>query len=110
MKRYCLALDLKDNEELIAEYEELHRNVWPAVRSSIISSGIEEMEIYRVGNRLFMIIEASERFSFEAKNKLDSADPEVCRWEALMWQFQQQLPFAGEGEKWLLMNKIYSLQ
>lgn len=109
MKRYCLALDLKDNEELIAEYEELHRNVWPAVRESILASGIHQMEIYRVGNRLFMIIEASEDFSFEAKSKLDAANPEVCRWEDLMWKFQQSLPFAAEGSKWLLMDKIYSL-
>jgi L-rhamnose mutarotase len=31
MKRYCLAVDLIDNPELIAEYENWHKkeNAWP---------------------------------------------------------------------------------
>ena len=32
--RYCLALDLKDEPELIAAYDEYHRSVWPEVIDS----------------------------------------------------------------------------
>jgi len=54
-KRYCLALDLKDDATLIAEYEAYHSNGWPEILKSIKDSGIEQMQIYRTGNRLFMI-------------------------------------------------------
>jgi len=55
--RYCLALDLQKDATLIAEYEEWHRAIWPEIRTSITGSGITEMEIWRLENRLFMIME-----------------------------------------------------
>jgi len=57
MLRYCLALDLKDDPKLIAEYEAYHKKVWPEIIDSIKNSGIEILDIYRTGNRMFMIIE-----------------------------------------------------
>ena len=106
--RYCLALDLKDDEDLIAEYEDQHKKVWPEILHSIKQAGIEHMEIYRAGSRLFMIMEVSESFSFEAKAIADAADEKVQQWETLMWQYQQALPFAKPGEKWLLMERIFN--
>ena len=108
-QRYCLALDLIDDAALIGEYEEWHRNVWPEILDSITSSGIEQMEIYRVSNRMFMIMDVNDTFSFEAKSKADAANEKVQEWETLMWNFQQSLPFAKPGEKWVLMDKIFSL-
>ncbi len=107
--RYCLALDLKDDPALIAAYEEYHRNVWPEIKQSITSFGIESMEIYRTGNRLFMSMETNASFSFEAKGKADAANPKVQEWETLMWKFQQSLPWAKPGEKWLMMERIFHL-
>jgi L-rhamnose mutarotase len=108
-KRYCLALDLKDDPALIAEYEEYHRKVWPAIIKSIKDSGIGVLDIYRTGNRLFMIMEVDESFSFEKKSASDASNPKVQEWEELMWKFQQPLPWAKPGEKWILMNKIFEL-
>ncbi len=108
-KRYCLAVDLKDDPKLIAEYEAWHQKVWPAVLDSITSSGIEKMEIYRIMNRLFMIMETTDQFSFEKKAAADAANTTVQEWEQLMWQYQQSLPIATKGEKWMLMEKIFEL-
>ena len=109
MRRHCLALDLKDDPALIAAYEEHHRKVWPEILESIRRSGILSMEIWRTGNRLFMVMETTDDFSFERKAETDVADPKVQEWEALMWTYQQALPGAKPGEKWRLMERVFSL-
>lgn len=109
MKRYCLALDLVNDEKLIAEYEKYHKNVWPEIKKSITDAGIVQMEIYRFTNRLFMIIEATDEFNFANKGAADAANPKVQEWETLMWKYQQAIPGAKPGEKWVLMNKIFDL-
>jgi len=109
MKKYCLALDLKDDPQLIATYEAYHREVWPEIIQSITESGILHMEIYRTGNRLFMIMETTDDFSFEAKGNADKQNVKVQEWEILMWKYQQALPNSAPGEKWKLMEKIFSV-
>lgn len=109
MKRYCFALDLIDDEQLIAGYEAHHQKVWPEVLQSITASGIEVLDIYRTGNRLFMIMEVGPQFSFEQKEAADAANETVQQWEKLMWNYQQALPFAKPGEKWVRMEKIFGL-
>lgn len=110
MKKYCLALDLKNDPDLIQEYKQFHQNVWPEIIESITSSGIKNLEIYSVQDRLFMIIEAEDSFSFEEKSKLDDSNPKVQEWEELMWKFQKALPGTQPGEKWMLMDKIFELK
>ncbi len=108
-RRYCLTLDLKNDPSLIAEYKRYHQKIWPEISQSIRESGIEDMEIYLLGTRMFMIMEVNERFSFEAKAQADRQNPRVQEWEELMWRFQQSLPEAKPGEKWLPMDRIFRL-
>lgn len=109
MKRFCLTLNLKNDPDLISEYEQHHKNVWPEIKESIKGSGIHNMEIYRFGRRLFMIVDANDDFSFDKKNELDKTNPKVQEWEQLMWKYQEPLKEALKGEKWMLMNKIFDL-
>jgi L-rhamnose mutarotase len=108
-RRICMALDLKDDPQLIAEYEQFHKNVWPEIKKSIEDAGIENMDIYRTGNRLFMIMEVNDSFDPQAKSQMDRENPLVQRWESLMDQYQQRLPWAGKDEKWVLMTRIFGL-
>lgn len=107
MRKYYLALDLKDDPKMIAEYEEHHKKIAPGILKSIRDSGVERMELFRAGNRMFMIMEVKDGFSFEVKEKMDKENPAVVIWENLMWKYQQALPFAKQGEKWVLMEKIF---
>ena len=109
MKRYCLALDLINDEQRIADYEKHHQHVWPEIIKSIKDSGIIHLEIYRITHRVFMIMDTNDDFTFENKNKLDAANDKVQQWEQLMWNYQQALPAAKPGEKWMLMKNIFSL-
>ena len=108
-RKYCLALDLKDDPALIQEYETYHQDVWPEILQSIKGSGIEHMEIYRTGNRLFMIMQVNDEFDFEKKSAMDAVNDKVQEWEQLMWKYQQALPGSKPGEKWILMNKIFEM-
>jgi L-rhamnose mutarotase len=109
MKRYCLTLDLINDDQLIAAYDAHHREVWPEVLASIKEAGIVNMEIYRYNNRLFMMMEVNDQFSFEKKAASDLENPKVQDWELLMWNYQQALPGAKAGEKWMLMDAIFTL-
>ncbi|MFN4257508.1 MAG: L-rhamnose mutarotase [Saprospiraceae bacterium] len=109
MQRHCLTLDLKNDPVLIAEYEAHHRAVWPEVLESIRAAGIERLEIWRIEARLFMVLEADDGFSFEKKSAADAANPRVQDWETLMWKYQQALPSAKPGQKWLPMERIFAL-
>ena len=109
-RRFCLTLDLKDDPTLIAEYKRYHEQVWPEVIQTIKDAGIEDMEIYLLGTRMFMILEVSNNFSFDAKAESDRRNPKVQEWENLMWKFQKALPEAKPGEKWIRMESIFKLQ
>ena len=108
VRRFALALDLKEDPELIAAYEAHHKTVWPEILDSLEEAGILRMDIYRIRNRLFMHLEVSGDFSFERKAALDAANPAVQRWETLMGTYQQALPLAKPGEKWLLMDPVFA--
>ncbi len=105
--RHCLTLDLEDDPELIAQYKRYHDHVWPEIIDTFKPAGIESMEIYLFANRLFMILEVNETFSFETKAKSDRENPKVQEWENLMWRFQKALPGSKPGEKWVRMDLIF---
>ena len=111
MGKHCLALDLIEDADLIKEYENHHAagNVWPEITDSIRSAGITNMEIYRTGNRLFMLMETDESFDPQRKAVMDAVNSQVQEWEKLMLKFQQPLPWAKEGEKWVEMHRIFQL-
>lgn len=109
MPRYCLTLDLKDDETAISEYKRYHVKIWPEVKKSLFDAGIVDMEIYLAGTRLFMIMDVNENFSLSAKAAADAANTKVQEWEALMEQFQQELPQSKPGQKWVVMEKVFDL-
>jgi L-rhamnose mutarotase len=65
---HCLALDLKDDPKLIAECRK-DEKIWLEITETIRKAGIVDMEIYLVGNRLFMITEVNEGFSLKERPK-----------------------------------------
>ena len=108
-RRFCRALDLIDSPALIAEYQQQHQRIWPGIAAHLREHGILDMEIYRLGTRLFMIVEVSADFDAAGFDAASLNNPEVQRWEALMWHYRPP-PRTPQGEKWVEMARIFSLQ
>mgnify|MGYP001067344645 CR=1 FL=1 len=111
-QQYCLTLNLRDDDELIREYEGYHKpgNVWPEVIDSIRESGILDMRIYRSGLLLIMIMTVSDTFSFENKALRDNGNPRVGEWESLMARFQKADEQSMADEKWQPASEVFALE
>jgi len=109
--RHILICDLKDDPALIEQYKTYHApgNAWPEITESITSAGITAMDIFLAGNRLVMVMTTEDDFDPAAKAAADAANPKVQEWETLMDTFQQRVPFAAEGVKWVPMEQIFKL-
>jgi len=108
--RRCLTLDLRDDPALIAEYEAYHRDVWPEVLQHLRAHGIRELEIFRLGTRMVMVIDTDDDF-FDAERMVAAQrdTPRLAEWEALMWRFQAPTPWTPAGQKWTPMQSIFRL-
>lgn len=109
-RRYCQALDLADDAQLIEEYRQHHHRIWPEITRHLRRYGIVNMEIYLLGNRLVMMMETVADFDNERFARESGRDAKVCEWEALMWKYQRPTPWTPPGEKWVVMEKIFSLR
>jgi L-rhamnose mutarotase len=109
MPRHCLTLDLQDDPRKIAEYKRYHEKAWPEVRDSLFAAGVTNMEIYLLGTRMFMIMDVADGFSFDRKAAMDSANPKVLEWEALMANFQAVPEGANPVRRWAPMEKVFDL-
>lgn len=110
-RQFCLTLDLRDDEDLIREYEQHHQpgHTWPEVIDSIRRSGILDMQIYRAGTHLVMVMTVTGSFSFKEKNLMDRENPKVVQWERLMTRFQLAAAESSAGAKWKKMKNIFDL-
>jgi L-rhamnose mutarotase len=105
-------LDLQDDPALIAEYKKCHgqKHIWPEVIDAARELGILSEEIYLLGNRLVMVLQTTDDFSWEAKHAADQENRKLREWETKMWKYQKPLPQARSGEKWILMEKIFEIE
>jgi len=110
MKELAFALDLKDDPEIIAEYVDYHKKVWPEIMRGMAAVGVLGQNIYLIGNRLFMVLQVADDFDY----RRDFADyleatPRAKEWDALMHGYQQLVPWVKEGDWWAPMERVYDL-
>jgi L-rhamnose mutarotase len=111
VQRTCLALDLQDDQSLIATYEEYHSpdGIWPGIPEGIREAGILDMQIYRIGTRLFMIVDFDDNTSLKAAFEKMGQMPGQSEWAKLMNSFQKKLPEAPDGQYWAVMKPVFLL-
>ncbi len=112
IKRFCKTLKLKDDPQLIEEYKKVHAPgaAWPEITQGMKDVGIIDMEIYILGNQLFMIMDTVSGFDHDYAVKELAGKPRQSKWEAFVSRFQQTSADTTAGEKWQLMERIYKLE
>jgi L-rhamnose mutarotase len=110
-KRFCMTLELKDDPELIKEYEAWHlpENIWKEIPEGISQVGIFDSEIYRADNTLFMILTVPADFDFEVQMKKLAGLPRQAEWEDFMTKYQQSKPGDSSADKWRKMKRVFKL-
>lgn len=110
-KRFCKTLTLKDDQELIMAYKHVHAPgaAWPEITQGMRDVGIIDMEIYLLGNRLFMIMDTVGDFDHDRDMALLASKPRQSEWEAYVSKFQNSSANASADEKWVLMERIYKM-
>lgn len=107
MKRYCQTLTLVDDEMMIEKYVDVHKHVWPEIIEGQREVGILDMQIYRLGRSLFMIMDTVDDFDFARDMARLASLPRQAEWEAYVSQFQGCKADARSDEKWQLMQRIF---
>ena len=111
LKRYVQFLEINDDPELMAQYRYWHseEHHWKEIREGIKAVGILEMELYMLGNKLVMIVDAPADFNWqEAMDRLATL-PRQAEWEAFVARFQGCSADARSDEKWQPAERIFRL-
>jgi L-rhamnose mutarotase len=110
MKSYGLMLCLQDDPEKIAAYKRYHEAVWPEVLARIREVGIERMQIFLRGRRLFMYIDTDDAFEPVRDFPRTMETPKAREWNELMATLQQRAPEAHAHEWWALMESVFDTE
>ena len=110
-KRYVQTLDLRDDPAMIEEYRKWHSEEfhWKEIRDGIRAVGILEMEIYLLGSRLVMIVDAPEDFDWKSAMDKLATLPRQAEWEAFVAKLQGCRADARSDEKWQMMERMFYL-
>ncbi|WP_420111157.1 L-rhamnose mutarotase [Pseudactinotalea sp.] len=106
MKRVAQVITVKP--ERIAEYEEVHAAVWPAVLETLRRHHVTNYSIYRHGDLLVSYFEYLGD-DYDADMAGIAADPETQRWWTVTDPMQERVPEAPEGEWWHPLPEVFHL-
>jgi L-rhamnose mutarotase len=109
VQTFGLALNLQDDAEKIAAYRRFHQTVWPEVTARLRAVGVQRMQIFLRGTRMFMYLITDDDFDPARDFARINEDPTSARWNALMADLQARVPEADPDEWWALMEPVFDL-
>lgn len=110
MKRFALAVQLKDDADIIKRYEEYHAHPWPEVVEGTIACGVRRVYIYRYSRQLFMFMETDDDFDMERDMPKYMLNAKAREWDEIMRNMQIAIEGAPQSSRWVTMKEIYSLE
>ncbi len=110
MQTYGLTLCLRDDPEKIATYRRYHQAVWPQVTARLRECGIQRMQIFLLGLRMFMYLQTNDDFDPSRDFARINEDPTSQRWNELMADLQARAPEASPNEWWANMELVFDME
>lgn len=105
MPHYGFSLRIK--AEMIEQYDDLHRNVWPEMVASLEAMGVTEYSIFRRGQDLFLTLRCE---SFEGLLRgMEQSDVDR-RWQAMMEPFWEPVPGQHPDEKFAMWREVFYMK
>ena len=111
VKRFVQTMELRDDPELIALYRKAHseEECWKEIVEGIRAVGILEMELYILGTRLVMIVDAPTDFNWDEAMYRLATLPRQAEWEQYVARFQKCAEGQRSDEKWQMMERMFHL-
>jgi L-rhamnose mutarotase len=106
MPRYCFTLQVRP--DLIEEYVERHRAVWPEMLAALAETGWRNYSLFLHDDGLLVgYVETDDLAAAQAA----MADTEVnARWQAEMAPFFAGLDGRGPDEGFVLLEEVFNLE
>jgi L-rhamnose mutarotase len=115
--RHCFAIDLIDRQQAVEAYEDWHRpgKTPTEIIALFRNRGVDDLQIHRVGNRLFMILDLSDDVSAADFAHASSGDAEMKKWVERMNGYQQPIAFGSvaaqtPSQSWVAMSELFNLK
>ena len=103
----CFLVDLASGDAGPA-YDNAHRHELPAeVSAGMRACGIIESRIYRLRDRLVMILHVDEGFSMQRAAELNAGVPEIQAWNRRMAALQRA-PFS-DATSWMQAECVFEM-
>jgi L-rhamnose mutarotase len=109
VKNFGLTLNLQDDPEKIAAYKRAHQAVSLGVTSRLRACGVQQMQIFLRGTRMFMYLITDDTFVPARDFPRINEDPASARWNALMADLQARAPEANADEWWAPMELVFDM-
>jgi L-rhamnose mutarotase len=106
MARYCFTLQVRP--ELLDEYQERHRAVWPDMLQALHETGWRNYSIFARPDGL--IVGYVEADDLAAAQQAMAATDVNARWQAEMSRYFVGLDGRGPDESFVLLEEIFNLE
>lgn len=102
MARYAFQLQIRAGRE--AEYDRLHKAVWPDLLHDLSAAGVREYSIFRRGQQLFLYLHVD---SFEAFLERMSLSDANARWQTMMESIFEPVSDLQPGEVFAMLHEVF---
>lgn len=110
IKAYCITTNMVADTAMQNEYIKLHveqQTLWPGVGEGFCNEGFQYIKMWKSDRRLVLIVGIPADMDLDEMSRMNAENhPKVQEWNEYMGQFQEALPGAAPGQKWVFMNQI----
>lgn len=101
-----LVADTSMQQQYVAHHATLPEQ-WPEVEQGFCNASFQQLQVFRNGRQLVLVISIPHGASFEKLNaETTRNNPRANDWNSLMRRFQTGLPGTKPGEVWVFMKPI----